>query len=49
MSRFRILDAYLEAMLFRNVEIRPCYLRSLGLSPELESACAAERQAGRGD
>ncbi|MFY8113391.1 MAG: glycoside hydrolase family 5 protein [Rhabdaerophilum sp.] len=45
----RILDAYLEAMLFRNVEIRPCYLRSLGLSPELESACAAERQAGRGD
>lgn len=44
-----ILMAYLEAIRFENVEIRPCYLRSLDLAPELEAACAAERAAGRGD
>lgn len=44
----RILDDYLEAMLLKNVEIRPCYLRSLGLSPEREADCQAEKAAGRG-
>ncbi len=42
----RILDDYLEAMRFANVELRPCYLRSLGMSPAHEAACQAERQAG---
>ena len=44
-----ILDAYLEAIRFRDVEIRPCYLRSLGLAPDLEEACAEQKRAGTGD
>ncbi|HRE20360.1 MAG TPA: cellulase family glycosylhydrolase, partial [Rhabdaerophilum sp.] len=43
-----ILDAYLEAIHFRSVEIRPCYLRSLGLAPDLEAACAEQKSMGKG-
>lgn len=40
-----ILNDYLDAVLFRNTEVRPCYLRSLGLAEPLEQACQDEEKA----
>jgi endoglucanase len=42
-----ILNAYLDAILFSKAEVRPCYLRSLGLAPALEAACRAQSAARR--